>query len=327
MRVLVLGGTRFVGRCMVESLLARGHDVTLLHRGTGEDLFPAAEHVHVDRDTGLAVLDGRSFDATLDVSAYFPRQVHAVADVLGEGAGRYVVVSSTSVYAEPAGPGFDEASPTVPAAGPDVDVITDQTYGPLKVAVEEAARERFGARATVVRPTYVIGPWDYTQRFTYWVQRLAEGGEVLGPGDPDDPIQVIDVRDLADWTVGLVEGDVAGTFHAVSPEPPFSFGDLLLVVADEVAPPGTRVTWVDERWLLDQGENGATLPLWGEDDPWIAANAASAAAARATGLRPRPLRESVRDVLVHARTHPAAEPGGALARAREAELLQAWRAR
>jgi 2'-hydroxyisoflavone reductase len=326
MRVLVLGGTRFVGRHVVEVALARGHEVTLLHRGGKDEPFPAAEHLHADRDTGLDVLAGRTFDATVDVSAYFPRQVEQVADVLGRAAGRYVVISSTSVYSQPAGPGFDESSPIVPAASYDVDEVTDTTYGPLKVAIEEAARTRFGDRATVVRPTYVIGPWDYTDRFTYWVRRISEGGEVLAPGDAADPIQVIDARDMATWIVGLVERDVAGTFHAVSPEPPFTFGDMLGAIAAEVAPEGTTLTWVDRRWLLDQGEDGGSIPLWGEDDPWIAANAASAAAARGTGLAPRPLSRSVRDVLEHAAASPTPS-SPAISREREQELLDAWRAR
>lgn len=326
MRVLVLGGTRFVGRHVVAVALARGHEVTLLHRGGKDEPFPEAEHLHADRDTGLDILAGRTFDATVDVSAYFPRQVEQVADVLGRAAGRYVVISSTSVYSLPEGPGFDEGSPIVEAASYDVDEITDTTYGPLKVAVEEAARARFGDRATVVRPTYVIGPYDYTDRFTYWVRRISEGGEVLAPGDADDPIQVIDGRDMATWIVGLAEGDVPGTFHAVSPEPPFTFGDMLGAIADEVAPAGTTLTWVDRRWLLDQGEDGSSIPLWGEDDPWIAANAASAAAARATGLTPRPLARSVRDVLEHDLVSPAV-PSPAIGRERERELLAAWHAR
>lgn len=326
MRILVLGGTRFVGRHVVEVALARGHDVTLLHRGGREEPFPDAEHVHADRDSGLDVLAGRTFDATVDVSAYFPRQVDQVADVLGAGAGRYLVISSTSVYGEPAGPGFDESSPLVPTASYDVDVVTDSTYGPLKVAIEEAARARFDDRATVVRPTYVIGPWDYTDRFTYWVRRISEGGEVLAPGDASDPIQVIDARDMARWIVGLLEDDVAGTFHAVSPEPPFTFGDMLREIVAEVGPDGTTLTWVDRRWLLDQGEDGSSLPLWGEDDPWIVANAASPAAAAATGLAPRPLRRSVHDVLEHAASTPVPE-SPAISREREQELLAAWHAR
>jgi 2'-hydroxyisoflavone reductase len=173
----------------------------------------------------------------------------------------------------------------------------------------------------------VIGPWDYTERFTYWVRRLAEGGEVLGPGGQGDPIQLIDVRDLAELVIALVDGDTQGTFHAVSPEPPFTFGDMLEEISREVAPAGTTITWVDRTWLLGQGEDGSSIPLWGADDPWISANAASPAAALAAGLGRRPLRRSVRDVLEHALAHPVEDADPAITRDRERELLAAWRAR
>lgn len=326
MKLLVIGGTRFVGRHVVEAALRRGHEVTLLHR-TPTELFPGAEHVLADRDGDLSALDGREFDATADMCAYFPRQVHDVVDALGGRLGRYLLISSTSVYAEPAGPGFDESSPTVEAASYDVEEVTETTYGPLKVACEEAARELLGERATIVRPTYVVGPWDHTQRFTHWVRRLSEGGEVLGPGDPGDPIQVIDARDLGRFVVDLLEADAAGTFHAVTPEPPYSFGDLLDDIASVVAPTGTTVTWVDQQWLLDQGESDGTIPLWGGGDPWILANAASPAAAVAAGLKVRSVRQSAIEVLDHLRAGPTtgADPG--LTREREAELLARWRER
>lgn len=326
MRLLVIGGTRFVGRHVVEAALRRGHEVTLVHR-TATDLFPGAEHVLADRDGDLAALDGRTFDATVDMCAYFPRQVRHVVGSLGERAGRHLLISSTSVYAEPAGPAFDESSPTVPAAGDDVDVVTDSTYGPLKVACEEAARELLGDRATVVRPTYVVGPWDHTQRFTHWVRRMSEGGEVLGPGNPADPLQVVDARDLGRFVVDLLEKDVAGTFHAVTPEPPYTFGDMLADVLAVVAPSGTTITWVDQAWLLEQGESDGTIPLWGGGDPWILANAASPAAALAAGMKNRSVRQSAVEVLDHLRAGPTTGSDPGLTREREAELLAAWHAR
>lgn len=328
MRILVVGGTRFVGRHVVAAALERDHDLTLLHRGTApDDLFPEAEHLHADRDGDLSLLSRREFDATIDVSAYVPRQVRALADALGGRGGRCLVISSTSVYAAPDGPAFDESSRTVEPAAADVEAVTNETYGPLKVSVELLARELFGRRATVVRPTYVVGPWDHTRRFTSWVQRLARGGEVLAPGNPADPIQVIDARDLGAFCVRLVEDDVAGTFHAVSPEPPYSFADLLTDVAAVVAPEGTTLTWVDERWLLDRGESDATIPLWGGGDPWIGANAASPAAARAAGLPVRPVRQTVAELAEHLRLEPPEGPGPGMTPEREAELLRDWHAR
>lgn len=326
MKILVIGGTKFVGRHIAAAALERGHDVTLLHR-TRTDVFPDAEHLLADRDGDLGVLAGREWDATIDVTAYRPRQVRAVVDALGGRGGRYLLISSTSVYGPPSGPGFDESSPTVAPAAPDVEDVTETTYGPLKVACELLARELLGDRATVVRPTYVIGPWDYTRRFTSWVERVASGGEVLGPGDPGDPIQVIDARDLADFVADLVERDVAGTFHAVSPAPPYSFGDLLADLVAVIGPPGTKVTWVDQQWLLDQGESDASIPLWGGGDPWISANAADPAAATAAGLHARLVRQSIREIADDLAVHPPTGTSPALDRARERELLAAWHAR
>jgi 2'-hydroxyisoflavone reductase len=326
MKILMIGGTRFVGRHIAEAALRRGHELTLLHR-TATELLPQAEHLLADRDGDLAVLAERSWDATIDVSAYLPGQVQSLHDALRGRGGRYLVISSTSVYAEPAGPGFDETSPTVPAAAPDVTEVTNETYGPLKVSIEILTRQLFGDDATIVRPTYVIGPWDYTRRFTSWVQRIAAGGEVLAPGNPHDPIQVVDGRDLGEFCVRLVEDGTAGTFHAVTPEPPYSFGDLLADIAAVVAPAGTTLTWVDQQWLLDQGESDSTIPLWGGGDPWIGANAASPSRSRAAGLPARSVQASVLELTQHLALVPLEGDGPGLSRVREQELLTAWHAR
>jgi 2'-hydroxyisoflavone reductase len=327
MRVLIIGGTRFVGWHITAEALRAGHHVTLLHRGkTGPDTFSEAEHLLADRDGDLAVLAGREWDATIDVSAYLPSQVIRLAEALVPRAGRYVFISTMSVYAAPAEPGFTEASPLLPIPDPLPERVTGETYGPLKVACEQAARREFGAATVVVRPTYVIGPRDYTGRFDYWVRRIARGGEVLAPGDPAAPIQVIDARDLAAFVVGLLERDGGETFHTVSPPPPFGFGELLAAIAAEVGPPDTTLTWVGEDFLRSAGIDGRSLPLWKPDDPTTSINAASPAAAYAAGLTPRPLRRSVRDI--HGELASRVEPLPAdafLAPEREAEILQRWR--
>ncbi|GGS72073.1 reductase [Planobispora rosea] len=326
MRILIIGGTRFVGRHITEAALAAGHDVSLLHRGrTGPDLFPEAEHILADRDTGLSALDGREWDVTIDVSAYLPSQVEALAGAVSTG--QYVFVSTTAVYATPEAPGFTEDSPLAELAdpgGPVPGAVTPETYGPLKVLCERAATARFGAGTLIVRPTYVIGPYDYTGRFTYWVNRIARGGEVLAPGAPDDPIQVIDGRDMASWIIAMVEKGNGGTFHAVSPPPPFTFGDMLEAITAEVAPPGTTLTWVDADFLLARGENGRSLPLWGEGDAWTAANTADPSAAHAAGLTPRPLAQSIREIRASEADYSVETT---ITPDREAELLAAWRAR
>ncbi|GGL32957.1 NAD-dependent epimerase/dehydratase family protein [Planomonospora parontospora] len=324
MRILIIGGTRFVGRHITEAALAAGHDVSLLHRGrTGPGLFPEAEHLLADRDTGLAVLDGREWDATIDVSAYLPSQIEALAGSVSTG--RYVFVSTTAVYARDQKPGFTEDSPLaeLDGDGPVPDTVTGETYGPLKVLCERTASGRFGPGTLVVRPTYVIGPYDYTGRFTYWVNRLARGGEVLAPGDPSAPIQVIDGRDMAAWIVAMAGRGDGGTFHAVSPPPPFTFGDMLEGIAAEVAPPGTTLTWVDTDFLHAAGQDGRSLPLWGEGED-TSINTADPSAARAAGLDPRPFRQSVREIRGSEADFSVETT---VAPAREAEILAAWHAR
>lgn len=319
MRILLIGGTRFVGRHITQAALAAGHEVGLLHRGqSGADLFPEATHIFADRDEDLSALKGTRWDATIDVSAYFPRQVAGLAQALEGNGGQYVFISSVSAYEPPAHPEYSEESPVrrLPA-GQVPDVVDEDTYGPLKVLCEQAAVEHFGPETLVIRPTYVIGPHDHSGRFTYWVQRIARGGEVLAPGYPDRAIQLIDARDQAAFIVARVAAGLPGTFHTVGPSMPFS--GMLEQIAEAVAPAGTRLTWVDPQFLLAAGQTGATLPLWYagvEDDALL--NTASPAAAIAAGLVLRPLAESIRDVL-------QAEPGnGFLPTAEESRLLAAW---
>lgn len=328
MRVLIVGGTRFVGRHITAAAIAAGHEVTLLHRGqTGAGLFPAATHLLADRNTGLSVLAGGEWDATIDVSGYLPRQVHGLADALGGRGGRSVYISSVSVYDVPAGPGFAEDSPVRELDEPDVEEITDETYGPLKAACERVAVQRFGAGTLIVRPTYVVGPHDHLSRFTFWVERVARGGEVLAPGEPDAPIQVIDARDLADWTVRLLSRADGGVFHAVSPAPPFSFRELLEAILAEVGPAGTTLTWVDPGFLGDRGLDGESLPLWSAFDPEAGSNAADPAAAFAAGLTPRPLRQTIRETHEHALRHPLPPPAARLTPELETRLLTEWHER
>ncbi|SOB79403.1 NAD-dependent epimerase/dehydratase family protein [Streptomyces sp. 1331.2] len=322
MRILIMGGTRFVGFHLAGAAIAAGHDVTLLHRGrSGAHLLPEATHLIADRDADLSVLNGREWDATVDVSAYYPRQIRDLAAALGPGAaGRYLLVSSLSVYDTPATPGYTEDSPLRPADGPEPEAVKADTYGILKVQCERAARQAFGPDTLLVRPTYVIGPQDYTRRFDYWVQRLARGGEVLAPGRPDAPIQVVDARDLAAWMLALLERKASGAYHAATP-PPHTMGDLLAAVASAVAPDGTAITWVAEDFLRAADVPERALPLWPAHPMVLATSTADPAAALATGLTLRPVAETARDI-------PAFEPlPDTLTPDREAELLAAWHRR
>ncbi|MFE4517698.1 NAD-dependent epimerase/dehydratase family protein [Kitasatospora sp. NPDC056783] len=322
MRILVIGGTRFIGLHFAEAALAAGHEVTVLHRGrSGAGQLPGATHLIADRDADLSALHGRDWDATVDLCAYFPRQVRELSAALDPGrAGRYLLVSSLSVYDVPAAPGYTEDSPLLPADGPEAEEVTVDTYGTLKVQCERAARQAFGPETLLVRPTYVIGPRDYTHRFDHWVRRLARGGEVLAPGRPDAPLQVVDVRDLAAWMLALLERGASGAYHAATP-PPFGLGDLLDAVASAVAPPGTTLTWVDEEFLRAAGVPERALPLWPADPHTRATSTADPAAALATGLLLRPVAETARDI------RPFEPQPDTLTPEREAELLAAWHAR
>lgn len=323
----MIGGTRFIGRHVVEAALTAGHDVTIFHRGrTGRDLFPEVEHRLGDRDADLSVLADGEWDATVDTSAYVPRQVHELADVLGHRGGHHLFVSSVSAYASPTDPGLTEDGPLAELDDPTIEEVTDETYGGLKVLCERAAVERHGPRTLLVRPTYVVGPDDYSWRFPFWVARMARGGEVLAPGPGDAPAQVIDVRDMATWMVRLLEQGVGGAFHAASPAPVFTWQQQLTAIAEAVAPPGTSLTWVDSDFVSAAGLPEGSFPLWSGDDPDVWVMAANPAKAYGTGLSPRPLQDTARDTLAWIRT--VEQPSGiGLDPDREKGLLATWHSR
>jgi 2'-hydroxyisoflavone reductase len=309
MRLLILGGTQFVGRAVAETALERGHELTLFNRGrTNPRLFPEAEHLHGDRDGDLTALEGRSFDAVIDTSGYVPRAVRASVDAL-PGA-HYVFVSTISVYADfTHGP--DEESPVHPSGG---------GYGELKAACE---RELPGD-ALIVRPGLIVGPHDPTYRFTYWVDRLARGGEVLAPEPREQLVQVIDARDLADWLVRSAEQRLAGVFNAAGPSLPLE--DVLETIRDTTGS-GARLRWLPAELLLENGvEEYATLPLWIVDAAWRGHGEVANARAIAAGLRFRPLEQTARDTLGWIRSGAPTyidqgRPRPGLDPARESELL------
>ena len=329
MRILVLGGTRFLGRAFVEQALANGHTLTLFHRGrSGTELFPGVERVIGDRETGLDALVGRTWDAVFDPSGYLPRLVSDSARTLADRVGRYLFVSSISALAEPLRPGADESDPVATLTDPNVETIDGATYGGLKAACEAALVGVFAERATVVRPGLIVGPHDTTDRFPYWPRRLARGGEVLAPGSPDAPCQMLDVRDLAAWCLSLLERDVPGTFHAVGPETPITLGEVLTRIREAVGG-NARLTWVDEVFLRrHEVQPWLGLPLWvhAEDDAFERVDATRA---RLAGLRCRALEDTARATLAWERTLPevARANSPTLSAAREQELLAAWHAR
>jgi 2'-hydroxyisoflavone reductase len=325
MRLLALGGTKFLGRAAVEVALARGHDVTLFNRGqTNPELFPQAEKLRGDRDGDLSALQGREWDAVIDPSGFVPRVVRDSVELLRGSVGRYVFVSSGSVYAEPYVPGYDESAPTVELDDPASEDV-NRDYGALKAACEEVVREVFPDAHTNVRAGLIVGPHDGSGRFTYWPLRASLGGEVLAPGPPDRLTQFIDVRDLGAWMVDACEQGISGTFNSSGEPIPMATALETCGVSDPV--------WVDEGFLLER-EVGPwmELPLWVPKDvaPFVQMSVARAVDA---GLSFRPLEETARDTLAWARETGAQlvteTPYGTagLDPAREAELLQAWAAR
>lgn len=325
MKILILGGTRFLGRAIVDATLGAGHTLTLFNRGqSGPELFPGVEALRGDRTTDLSALAGRTWDAVVDPSGYFPRVVGASADVLRDHVGQYIFISSISVYARPSA--SSEEDPIGTTEDPTVETITGETYGPLKALCEQAAAARFPGRTLIVRPGLIVGPNDPTDRFSYWPWRIAQGGEVLGPGRPERGIQVIDARDLAAWTLRMIETGATGVFNATSPAGAFSLGELL-ETSRRVSGSDARVTWAEEGWLLGQGVAAwSDMPVWvPESDPEMAGFfEVPVARAVGAGLSFRPLEATVRDTLAWLATRPADHAWRAgLTRAREAALLAA----
>lgn len=305
MRLLVLGGTSFVGRHLVDTALDHGHQVTLFHRGVSNPhLFPQAEHRHGDRTSGdyASLADGR-WDATVDVSAYVPRHVQQALDTLRGRQGHYVFVSSVSSY-DPARATRDEESPRHQGPGPDTEVVDSRTYGPLKAACERVAQQHLGPSASaLVRPTYVVGPYDPTDRFTYWARVMAAGGKVPISW-PDEPLQVIDVRDLAAFMLRLATTATSGAFDAVGPYAP-----LAAFLADLAVPERPYE-------LVDVGEEaldtlGVTLPMVDGDPRNRPLMTRLGTRALEAGLHTRSLSASARDTVAWdiARGRPALRVG------------------
>ncbi len=292
LQVLVLGGTRFVGRAVVEAALAKGHDVTLFNRGqTNADLFPAAEKLRGDRASDLSALDGRTWDVVVDTAGYFPQVVERSAQQLAN-AERYVFVSSVSVYADQSVPQLEDAELE---ALDDPDDTSPDSYGARKAASESIVQRIFGDRATIVRPGMIVGPHDSTDRFSYWPKRVKEGGRVLAPGAPSDPVQFVDVRDLGDFIVRLAEEQTTGVFNATGSA--IAFGDFL-ATCRELTGSDAELVWVPSDVLLAAGvDPWMGVPMWIAAPGWEAANRVPIDRALAAGLSFRPLDDTIKVAL------------------------------
>lgn len=335
MKLLLIGGTRFLGRHVVAAALARGHQVTLFHRGQTEPgLYPECERILGDRDRDLDRLDGRSWDAVVDTCGFTPRVVGALVERLASRIGHYTFVSSISVYADPVPPGADESAAQRTLADPATETVTGETYGGLKAACERAAEALMPGRVLQARAGLLMGPNDYTDRFGYWVRRFAEGGDVLVPDALDQTLQVVDARDAGAWIVRMAERGAAGTFNVTGPAEPLTLGGCFDAIERALGTRARRIAVAPEFLLGEKVTPWSELPLWAPDvDGFLSVRIDRA---RAAGLAFRPLEETVRDVRAWQQGGATVEPGSnilatpppaSLARQRERELLEAWAAR
>ena len=332
MRLLVFGGTLFLGRHVVEAALDRGHTVTLFNRGrTNPELFPRVERLRGDRTGDLGELRGRAWDAVVDTSGYLPGVVRASAAALRDAVDHYSYVSSISVYAAPVTPGAGEDAPLATIDESLAEEFAPDRYGALKALCERAVQEELPGRALVVRSGLLVGPYDPTGRLAYWTRRLSEGGDALAPGEPSRSVQLVHARDMAEWILDAAERRTAGAYNVTGPASPLTAGSLLERIA-ALAPAAARLHWVPERFLLEQGVSPWTeLPLWLPE----ASNGmldVGIARALADGLRVRPLDDTLREVMEWSASSEVADgvlasgasTGGGMSRARERELLEAW---
>ena len=330
LRILILGGTSFLGPHQVKYALDRGHEVSIFTRGWTEppffhDYFERTEQLVGDRNEDLAALEGREWDAVLDNSATLPRWVRMTAELLRDRVDRYLFVSSISAYRDFGEAGIDENYPVAELSAPDVEEMRE--YGALKAAAEAVASSVFGASAINVRPGLIVGPGDNTDRWTYWPVRLDRGGETLAPNVPEDPVQNIDVRDLARWTVDLVEtpGN-GGTYNAVGD--PGAFGTMLDEIRAAIGSEATFI-WVPTEFMAEHG-----VRPWGHLTNWVPVegetlgmNQVANDAAVAAGLAFRPIGETALDTLEWWKTlseERRAAPRAGLPDALEEEVLAAW---
>lgn len=330
MKVLIIGGTRFLGRALVDAALLRRHNITLFNRGqSNPNLFPQVEKLRGNRESeaDLDVFAGRRWDVVIDTCGFVPRHVLSMAKRLADQVDRYIFISTISVYSDSKTPGQDETASLGMLQDESIEEVTGESYGPLKVLCERAAESALPGRTLIIRPGLTVGPHDPTDRFTYWPVRLDRGGEVLAPGDPAVHTQFIDVRDLADWTIRMAEAKETGVFNATGPQGGPTMREVIETCRRTASHPST-VIWIPDAFLVEQ-EVGPwmELPLWlQEDDRGLMAVQIDKAVQ--AGLTFRPLEDTIRDTLVWAKTRPADYQWRAgMSPEKERQVLDAWKER
>jgi 2'-hydroxyisoflavone reductase len=336
LRILILGGTGFIGPYQVRYAVSRGHKVTVFNRGRRQAELPdSVEHLFGDRNDNLQSLKGREWDVVIDNPTTLPKWVRNCASLLKGSAGQYVFISTISVYADVSRPGMDESSGLLKYEGADAMAekeVTPELYGPLKALSEREAEKWFTGKTTIIRPGLIVGPGDTSDRFTYWPVRIDRGGEVLAPGTPSDPVQFIDARDLGEWSIRVVEQGTLGIYNATGPRSPLSISEMLYGIraitsgSNEIS-----FTWANAGFLRDQNVRPwIDMPVWVSDSPEDAGfSRISNARAISQGLTFRPLAETARDTLAWFKTMPVERRSKMLAglrEDREKAVLAAWHA-
>jgi 2'-hydroxyisoflavone reductase len=338
LRILILGGTGFTGPFQVRYALDRGHKVTVFNRGRTHpgELPKEVEQLLGDRNGQLDALKGRTWDVVIDNPTTLPVWVRDAAQILKGNADRYVFISTTSVYADTSKTGMEETWPLAKYTGPDAMKETNATmrannfalYGPLKAQSEAEAEKWFPGKALIIRPGYIVGPGDESDRFTYWPVRVERGGEMLAPGSPNDPIQIIDARDLAEWTIRMVEQGTVGAFNAVGPKSTLTMAHMLNDMKQTTNSDAT-FTWIDDDFLKEQ-KIIDDVPIWtSTKGPEIGYSTTNINKALRHGLTFRPLSETTRATLDWFRKQPTERQlkmRAGIRADREAEVLAAWHA-
>lgn len=306
MKILIIGGTKFVGRHLVDAALAAGHEVTLFNRGqTNPSLFPDLETITGDREHDLEKLSGREWDVVIDVAGYLPRIVRLSAEALQGSVKRYVFISTISVFADNKTAGMDESYPVGKLEDESVEEITGETYGPLKALCEKTVQDIYGDRALIIRPGLVVGPYDPTDRFTYWPMRIQRGGDIVTPDDPDTPVQIIDGRDLAEFTIKLIEQEASGIYNATGPDAELTMGEMLNACR-RVTGTVCNFHWASAEFLEEHGvQPWSDMPVWVPDtEENTGFSRIDVSKALDAGLEFRPLVDTIRDTIAWAEMRP-----------------------
>lgn len=338
MKVLIIGGTRFLGKALVAEAMKRGHEITLFNRGTNKEIFPEVEHLIGDRDSDLSLLKNRKWDVAIDTCGFAPHQIKKAAAVLGDNIEYYTYISSISVYKDwiPHNITEDYLLQSMPKdklkAVEEGSISHYEYYGALKVLCEAEAEKHWPGRVLHIRAGLLVGPFDYTDRLPYWVQRIEQGGKVMVPGHPDRPVQLIDIKDLATWVFNMAEIRKAGTFNVTGPDYELTMAELLNT-CKAVTNSDAEFVWADEQFVLEHKIQPWTeMPLWipehfpleEEKEPWKGSFRISIEKAVAAGLSFRPLEDTIHDVYRWEMDRQDTVRKAGISRDKEQELLKTW---